>query len=54
MGTSNGCASTFDLEVGTTPGGSDIARPGADTVGVRDGDVCGAAYHYDVIELVVP
>ncbi len=68
LGTSDGCASTFDLEAGTTPGGSDIARlsgldkalagptppPGHYYVRVRGRNTAGLGAYSSVLPIAVP
>lgn len=68
LGTSDGCASTFDLEAGTTPGGSDVARlsgldkavagptppPGHYYVRARGRNAAGAGAYSSVLPIAVP
>ena len=68
LGTSDGCASTFDLDAGTTPGGSDVARlsglgkavagptppPGHYYVRARGRNAAGAGAYSSVLPIAVP
>lgn len=68
LGTSDGCASTFDLDAGTTPGGSDVARlsgvqksvagptppPGQYYVRARGRNAAGVGAYSSVLPIAVP